>query len=106
MQDEYTLLGLAEVRKNRGITLREIAESTKISLRCLEAIERGDFRQLPGGVYTTSYLRQYAQAIDFDESILLAEYRRQVSAAEPAANRKSGRSFLGSLRPSLLTNRP
>ena len=56
---EEGVLGLATIRKNRGISLNQIAESTKISVRSLEAIERGDFRKLPGGIYNTSYIRQY-----------------------------------------------
>jgi cytoskeletal protein RodZ len=56
------------------LSLEQIAAATKIGVRSLEAIERGDFRKLPGGIYNTSYIRQYARAIDYDESILLAYY--------------------------------
>jgi hypothetical protein len=66
---------LPSLRSHKGITLREIADSTKISLRFLQAIEEGDFEQLPGGIYTTSYLRQYAREIGFEEAKLLAYYR-------------------------------
>ena len=78
------MLGLATIRKNRGISLQQIAASTKIGIRSLEAIERGDFQKLPGGIYTTSYIRQYARAIDYDESILLAFYHREAGAATPS----------------------
>lgn len=67
-------LDLARLRESKGISLRQIADSTKISLRFLQAIEQGDFRQLPGGIYDRSYIRQYARAIDFEESRLLAYY--------------------------------
>ncbi len=77
MNKDDRVLGLAEIRRNRGISLKEIAESTKISIRSLEAIEQGDFRRLPGGIYNTSYIRQYARAIDYDESVLLAFYHQQ-----------------------------
>src|SRR3954469_19290361 len=82
MKDEQSVLGLATIRRNRGISLQQIAESTKISVRSLEAIERGDFRKLPGGIYNTSYIRQYAKAIDYDESAILAVYHRQMTPAE------------------------
>jgi len=65
MNDRQSVLGLATVRRNRGITLQQISESTKIGMRLLEAIEFGDFRKLPGGIYATSYIRQYARAIDY-----------------------------------------
>jgi cytoskeletal protein RodZ len=77
MIEENSVLGLPTIRKNRGITLEQIASLTKIGVRTLEAIERGEFRKLPGGIYDTSYIRQYARAIDYDEDAILAEYRRQ-----------------------------
>jgi cytoskeleton protein RodZ len=86
MREEDSVLGLATIRKNRGITLEQIASVTKIGIRTLEAIERGEFRKLPGGIYDTSYIRQYARAIDYDEDAILAEYRRtraQPNVAEP-----------------------
>ena len=74
MTENGSILGLATIRQNRGISLAQIAESTKISIRSLEAIERGEFSKLPGGIYNTSYIRQYARAIDYDESALLSYY--------------------------------
>jgi cytoskeletal protein RodZ len=56
--------------------LAQIAESTKISVRSLEAIEQGEFSKLPGGIYNTSYIRQYARAIDYDERALLSYYHQ------------------------------
>jgi len=94
MNDEHSVLGLATIRRNRGISLQQIAESTKISVRSLEAIERGDFRKLPGGIYNTSYIRQYAKAIDYDESAILAVYHRQMTPEETFASTPK-RSFNG-----------
>ena len=82
MNDEQSVLGLATIRRNRGISLQQIAESTKISVRSLEAIERGEFRKLPGGIYNTSYIRQYARAIDYDETAILAVYDREMRPSE------------------------
>ena len=53
MNEESTVLELATIRKNRGITLEQIATVTKIGVRTLKAIERGEFRKLPGGIYDT-----------------------------------------------------
>src|SRR5579885_2347235 len=89
MTDEKSVLGLATIRRNRGISLEQIAESTKISVRLLEAIERGEFRKLPGGIYNTSYIRQYARAIDYDESAILTVYHREMNS-EPGISREGG----------------
>lgn len=56
---------LATLRASKGITLEQIANSTKISIRYLRAIEEGRLGILPGGVYSINYIRQYAQAIDY-----------------------------------------
>lgn len=97
MTDEKSVLGLATIRRNRGISLEQIAESTKISVRSLQAIERGEFRKLPGGIYNTSYIRQYARAIDYDESAILAVYYREMMPpSEPSTQSKR---LFGGLRP-------
>ena len=79
MKDDQSILGLASIRRNRGVSLQQIADSTKLSVRFLEAIENGDFRKLPGGVYNINYIRQYARAIDYDEAVLLAYYRQHTA---------------------------
>ena len=101
MNEDRNVLGLATIRRNRGISLEQIAESTKISLRSLEAIEQGDFRKLPGGIYNTSYIRQYARAIDYDEAAILAVYHRQMNEVEPTSNGMEARkgSLGGGFRP-------
>jgi len=98
--DDNSLLSLSTIRKNRGITLQQIAESTKIGVRLLEAIEHGEFRKLPGGIYNTNYIRQYARAIDFDESVILDAYYRHSGAAnmQPGQNGRGGNLF-GGYRP-------
>jgi cytoskeletal protein RodZ len=97
MKDEKSVLGLATIRRNRGITLEQIAESTKISIRSLNAIEQGDFQKLPGGIYNTSYIRQYARAIDYDESAILALYRREMEPQEPIP--AASKRIFGGFRP-------
>jgi len=74
----------AAKRRERGISLDQIANATKINIRSLRAIEEGDFRKLPGGIYDTSYIRQYARAVDVDESELVAVYKESTAAATKA----------------------
>src|SRR5579871_4187073 len=82
-------LDLTRFRKRAGVKIEEIAEETKISLRFLRAIEAEEFEKLPGGIFTTSYLRQYAAAIGFNEAELLAHYRHRTT--QPAGAAKSHR---------------
>lgn len=96
MAEEKGVLGLSKIRRNRGITLEQIAQSTKISVRSLEAIEQGDFAKLPGGIYNTSYIKQYARAIDYDESAILAVYQQAISSAGAEEDaKKTGKNPYG-----------
>jgi cytoskeleton protein RodZ len=90
VDQDNSVLGLASIRRNRGLSLEQIAQNTKISMRSLRAIELGEFKKLPGGIYNTSYIKQYARAIDFDEAELLAYYhsRTDVQPAIPIAQGK------------------
>jgi cytoskeletal protein RodZ len=90
MKEKKGVLNLAAVRSKRGISLEQIADSTKIGVRTLEAIEQGEFRKLPGGIYNTNFIRQYARAIGYDESALLAHYDREMTRAEGAATSNRG----------------
>src|SRR5450759_4629641 len=100
MIEEKSVLGLSTIRRNRGISLEQIAESTKISIRSLRAIEEGDFRKLPGGIYNTSYIRQYARAVNVDESDLVAVYQESTAVATnpPAARKESINRFLPAMQ--------
>ena len=103
MKEEKSVLGLSTIRRNRGISLEQIAESTKIGIRSLEAIEQGEFRKLPGGIYNTSYIRQYARAIDYDECALIAFYTREMARSESAKpSGGNGNGVYGGFRPSTI----
>ena len=97
MRDENGILGLSTIRKNRGLSLEQIAETTKISIRSLDAIERGEFRKLPGGIYNTSYIRQYAHAIDYDEAVILSVYYREMGG--PETRPENGKGSVAGFRP-------
>ena len=76
-------LGLPRLRQRHGVSLEQIADKTKISIRFLRAIESEDFDKLPGGLFNTSYIRQYAAAAGIDESDVLAQYHEKT---DPPAN--------------------
>ena len=72
-------LNLSVFRERTGVSLEDIAGVTKISLRFLRAIENEEFEQLPGGIFSTSYLRQYAAAIGYDADALLTVYNSKIN---------------------------
>jgi len=65
---------LRREREMRGITLDEIMESTKIARRHLEALEKEQFDQLPGGVFNKGFVKAYARFLGLDEDQAVADY--------------------------------
>ena len=63
-------------RESRGISLEEVSKATCIGVRLLEAIEHERFDLLPGGIFRTSFVRQYAQAVGLDEERTVTEFER------------------------------
>lgn len=78
-------LNLPEIRQRSGRTLEQIADTTKISIRFLRAIEAEEFGQLPGGIFSRSYLRQYAEQIGLESTGLLETYSVHMKSREDAA---------------------
>ena len=64
---------LRRERQRRNLDLSEIAGQLKISTRFLEAMEHDDFGKLPGGVFTKSFVRQYAGFLGLDADEMAAE---------------------------------
>lgn len=76
---------LRRAREARGIPLREISEQTRISIRYLEAIESGEYKQLPGGIFNRSFVKAYARYVGLDEKEALEAYARTArERGEPA----------------------
>ncbi|HXH06320.1 MAG TPA: RodZ domain-containing protein [Vicinamibacterales bacterium] len=60
-------------REARGLSLRQVADVTKIPLAVLEAIERGELERLPGGIFGRGFIRAYAAAVGLDPEATLRE---------------------------------
>jgi cytoskeletal protein RodZ len=65
---------LRREREIRGISLKEIADSTKISRRFLEAIERNDHKTLPAPVFTRGFVREYARYLGLNTEEIVNRY--------------------------------
>jgi cytoskeletal protein RodZ len=65
---------MKRLREQRGITLREIADTTKLSARALEALERNDISRLPGGIFSRGLVRAYAEQIGADPEATVQEF--------------------------------
>ena len=65
---------MKRAREERGVSLRQIAEVTKISVTALEALERDDISRLPGGLFSRSFVRAYAIEIGLDPDQTVREF--------------------------------
>lgn len=73
---------LRKTREEKNISLKDVQESTKISMRYLEAIDRGDFNGIPGEVYRKGFIANYATAIGLDAQDVLKRYHQIQSEQE------------------------
>ena len=68
---------LRDARERRGISLRQIANATKISIGALEALERNDISRLPGGIFSRAFVRSYASEVGLDPDATIQEFIAQ-----------------------------
>ena len=76
---------LAQARLAKGISLIDISVETRINLKFLEAIERGQFQILPQ-TYVRAFLREYALSLSLDPKDVLQRYN---SIQQEGRSRKS-----------------
>jgi len=88
---------LRHKREQRGISLAEISEATRIGTRFLKAIETDNFSILPGGIFTRSFIRAYAKHVGMNEDDAIGLYLQQVAA--PGADQNDNASESAVARP-------
>jgi cytoskeleton protein RodZ len=72
---------LRAAREAKGVDLARVERDTKIRERYLLALEAGDYRELPGSVYTKGFLRNYGAYLGLDPEYLIDLYRLETSVA-------------------------
>ena len=65
---------LRHEREMRGVSLREIADATKISFRFLQALEEDRMDVLPGGLFPRAFVRQYASFLGLNAGELASDF--------------------------------
>jgi cytoskeleton protein RodZ len=68
---------MRHVREQRGVSLREIAQTTKLSMSALEALERNDISRLPGGIFSRAFVRSYAAELGVDPEQTVRDFLSQ-----------------------------
>ena len=65
---------LKNEREQRGMALETISESTKVSIRYLQALENEAWNDLPGGVFNRGIVQSYCRVLALDERVWLERY--------------------------------
>ena len=65
---------LRAARERRGVSLRDIAARTELSVTALEALERSDPSRLPGGIFARAFVRSYAAEVGLDPEATVREF--------------------------------
>jgi flagellar biosynthesis protein FlhG len=74
---------LKAARERSGVTLRDIAATSKVGVRYLEYIEGDRFDQLPAPVYLRGFVQEYARVIHLDPRRTAESYLAYVAARDP-----------------------
>jgi cytoskeleton protein RodZ len=65
---------LRSERERRGISLEMLCARTKVNRRHLDALERGDYQALPGGVFRRGFVRAYLGSLGLEEQLWMARF--------------------------------
>ena len=70
---------LEKARRERGLSLRDVEDATKIRTRYLEGLEREDFSVLPDAVYVQGFLKTYANFLGLNGDEMARDLRNRRS---------------------------
>ncbi len=73
-ETEYTGDLLRQVREARGLTLEQMANTTKIAIYYLRYLEAEEYEDLPAEVYVRGYLKLLARLLKLDPEQMVKSY--------------------------------
>ena len=73
---------LLRAREAAGLSIKQVAETTKIAERYLLALEQGNYAALPARTYATGFARTYARAVGADAAAIVAGVREELATAD------------------------
>jgi len=76
---------LRAAREGKGLSIGEVADRLKLSVKQLNAIERGDFASLPGATFARGFVRSYARYMEMNADALVARLDQCVPLDTPPA---------------------
>ena len=80
---------LKHERETRGISLRDISDTTRITMRYLEALEGDRLELIPRQFFVRAIIRSYAKAVGLDENQVLGKFDNKLEFGEQFEYRAS-----------------
>ncbi len=90
---------LRQAREERGISISEVSEQTRIAAHHLESIEDDNYKTLPGGIFNKGFVKTYAKFVGIDEQEALQDYAK-LAAADVASQEDELKAY----KPEVLTD--
>ena len=78
---------LRRLRVQRGVSLEQIAASTKVATELWAALERSDLSRWPTGIYARAYIRAYATEVGIDPDAIVEDFCRSFPNGDRRAER-------------------
>jgi curved DNA-binding protein CbpA len=78
---EFSGAAIKMLREQRGLSLRNVADISKVGIRYLELIEEENFLKLPVRAYTRGFLQLYAKVLGCDPQRVCDDYLKRFDAA-------------------------
>ncbi|MDA8422221.1 MAG: helix-turn-helix domain-containing protein [Nitrospiraceae bacterium] len=78
---EFSGAAIKMLREQRGLSLRNVADTSKVGIRYLELIEEENFQKLPVRAYTRGFLQLYAKVLGCDPQRVCDDYLKRFDAA-------------------------
>ena len=79
-------------RERQGLSIKDIEKGTSIRALYIDAIEKGDYKTLPGDVYTKGFIRNYANFLKIDANAAVKQYNEENHPEEVAAKEAAARA--------------
>lgn len=67
---------LRRIRLQKGVSLKQLADSTKVAETLWAGLERNDFSRWPNGIFARAYVREYAKAVGVDPESTVDDFCR------------------------------
>ncbi len=85
---------LKKIRLEKNISLLELSKEINVQIKHLEAIEAGQYGDLPGDIYTKAWIKKYAGFLEIDSQGFIVDYKIEKNISDKIlGNKNTGSSF-------------